>query len=663
LLACALSGLAAAEGLDTRSCSVRDETGVEVRPAQVDDGAATWHPATGWTLRCDVEGFEPLDVEAGTTVGGPGSVERIELVPAAREARLILPDGVAAIVEWRDEPEGAAGATRLLARRQYPPAEEIVLPLGETDRVLRIVAEDRSPVSWFVRAGERDVSLSLDRWPVGGELFARLESRRFSPATLRIEGATDTVELDLPPHLRISAPGLQPGLHRLIAVYAGGIEQPAGEVEVAQSATTELLPVELEPVGAVDLALDEQLCRERHGNASLEVWSVESEERSTSRRLVHQGVVSEAECAIWLAGLRPGSYQLALRQPTPERRVESAGVEVAASRVTSVVLGSPMVVVDGRVLAGDDEPVPEVVLGFQRGPSRTRAVADADGRFQVVLPEAGDYTVWINFGEHMPAGTFQRSFSSGRQETELRLEGGVLHLEVRREDGEPIDTWFQVFLSFDGSERAGILSPVEDERYVVLGLAPGDYRVSAAVPGGWVSEAVELGLDAENPVAHAELILRHRELTLRVLDDGGRPLVGAEVRSGSTLPAEKPPGGVFDLPAAAAGEPVYVDGPPGYSAVCRRAPGEGEIVVRLAPAPHTAVVVLGEHSGAGITIVDLPGADCPYPLGLLDLRRTRAAGVPALEIAGLPAGRFTFVTAEGEGVVLQVPGPPVTLLP
>ncbi len=623
-------------------------------------------------VQCSGPDFEPVDICLGGSevcpLAAEPEIDLIELRPASQQ-RWRLADGqqpTALTVEWRQE--AAARSHRLAKRRVMSTAASFSLPVacGEA-RILRIHRPGCSPHSFYFAGERRATELVLPSCQIGGEISGLLPREIFVPQSFRLASG-ELLQVDSSGWF--AAAGLAPGEHSLLPIYRGGVAGSPIEVVVKTGETRELLPLPLPPVGALDLALDPALCAETLGmkrRVELVRLVLADEGRSESYEPLHRLPLPNGACHLWLEGLSVGSFDLRLTaigngQPTQL----SKSFDVSVGEVTTLLLGDQPVVVAGRVVTVDDEPVPDVGLEFARHSSadRLRVRSDANGEFEARLPAAGNYSVLVLTTPYLPTHSLTRTFPPGHHQLTIEIPGGVIHLSVERADGAEFDS--PVELRFDplGSNDlfGGFLLPEEDKEIDLLGVTLGRYSISATSDQASTDDPTVIELSEKSPIAHVELLLTSRSYRLRLVDGQGRQVAGARVVITGRHQLELG-SGIFDLAGTAPGRTLRINPPAGYLPVCRILTRQTNLTVELRATTAQAVIVLpAEARPTPRQIVGslsgLPGSNCPVwvsapPGGHYDERGLR------LELALMP-GVFVF-RAFGKEHSLAVPGPPLIL--
>ncbi len=251
-------------------------------------------------------------------------------------------------------------------------------------------------------------------------------------------------------------------------------------------------------------------------------------------------------------GLAPGEYQLQIEGAgggsvrmqidVPDVPEYALDLRLPEGRITGRVVdastGEP--IPNTRVTALSSEgPEPQGLLGrmIGRDAGMMRDWADDDGSFSFERLEPADYEIGVRsarIGDQRFAPTEPTVVSLGEdEEVELTLElQPALRLEgiVRNAAGEPLaDARVAAWLTGRPETLAGGSSTGEDGRFVLEGLSPGTWTVSATHSdhaGARADVALERGSTPE-----VELTLPLGvPVSVRVIGSNGRPVSGAHGR-------------------------------------------------------------------------------------------------------------------------------------
>lgn len=568
---------------------------------------------------------------------------------AERVVTLSVPDGPRTVtIEWRAlEPTG----TRLVAAREVTLQGRVPVTVPEGPSVVRVVEAGGAPRSFFVPAGAAPPAFALGPRARGGEVLGRLVAGRYRPTSLRLSGPSKGV-ISVEGDATVAEEGvfqhgpLPPGRYDIIPVYRGGA--PVGEfltVRVEDGRSAEAFPLQLPATGAARIDLDGALCGE--GGLKLVLAEV-----GGSHSSVPLARAPEDSCALEIEGLAPGEWRMAAaaggarNDPRGEARFA-----ITADQATDVAVRAYARVVGSVTVGG--EPAVGLPLRFEHGVRQWHVATDAEGGYEVVLGEPGEYAVAVGGGD-LPSRAFRRAYAAGEQREDVELATGAIAVVVRAEDAprtEPVDLGL---FAADGRRRAGRVQ-LPGGRGSFGGLDLGTYTLTASTASGLRSrEPAQVELTASSPTASVELVLERGGGTLRVVGAGGSPLAGASATVAGRALAERAPG-VFGLDAVPAGERVVAQAP-GHVAACRvlGASDREPAMALLVPSDLLELTLRADAPWQEALLVGLPGSDCPVSIDDVEPQvRTEGHGVTiALR---LPRGSFTLALG-GEAHPVAAPG-------
>lgn len=556
-------------------------------------------------------------------------------------------------VEWR---RLAGAGTTLIARERARVGGLTTLAVPPQARVLRLLSEGQAPVSLWIPEGTAPLELAVPRPAPGGEVFGLLPDHAFPPVALELRakgGRLTTLRPDR--HRVFQESGLAPGSYTLTPRYRGGLFAKAQPVLIVAGQTWERVPLVLSEPGAVSLVATPELCDRAQLPARLSLRRMNAV-GAMEPLAIADDVLVEPPCDRELEGLEEGTYEAVLARAGERPETLSASrFGVRPGERTPVTLTAPEVRVTGRVTIGPDHPGAGLALLFTRDGHHWRTHADDSGEYEVTLGPAGDYSVSVRTPSDVPAANVVREFRAGEQRADFELGGGSLHVRIVRRDGAALDEAVDLELfARDGRRTSGSWQPGHDDVARLLGLEPGEYGVTARTPSGLASEeGVRAVITPEEPVAEVEVVLTRQDGTLRVVNEEGLPVAGAEVVGREVLPDR---GGVVPLRGIPVGEWLRVRAD-GYFPVCRilQAQDLPEMRVTLPRAAETLVihvdVQLPWESGL---FQDLPGSNCPLTLNELPFS-ARATDDRVTVVLTVPRGRYRLLLGQ-IGHSVTVPG-------
>jgi len=612
-----------------------------------------------------MEGHEPLDIEpeAGSHCVRPLPARTVVLEGRARWSGRL---------EWRLEVEGAA-AKKLASREVLVEGTRASVPVARMDRVVRILRPGASPVSFFLPGNEQEPVRTVPAPQAGGEIYVSLPHRRLVPEQIELRQGDSSIAL-FPDAVegRYALSGIRPGSYQMVPGWRGGIRGAAIPVIVKAEETTELVPLPLPPVGALEILIGEGLCTEEDTVArrvELSPRAVATEATQTALSPLWQAETAPGACDIWLEGLEPGAYQVVLARHALAERETLAWVDLSIEedRLTTIALDRGGTGVHGEVKYSDGEPFDRGWVVFSQGTREIETELDALGRFEIQLPAPGTYRVTVNSPRYYPLVSRDVRLPASGKRLDFEIAGGSIDLSIRRQDGAAIDEIVQFSITAIGGPptppRGGLLRPHELENAHVAQL-PFDQRlrVSAVTPGGWAAEPpVEVELSEGAPRQPVDLLLRRIDYWIRVVDGTGAPVSGARVRLGPVQLVEEAPGefrGAFGAPGTA----LLIFPPEGLSPLCRTIDSNPDQVIELAAAPFPAEVRFeGTPTHPWVVIEGLPNSDCAFAVSPPTYPAEQAGDQVRLTLPSLPLGAFTVRGEGGANGLLVVPGPPLVL--
>ncbi|MEM7582591.1 MAG: carboxypeptidase-like regulatory domain-containing protein [Acidobacteriota bacterium] len=673
----------------------------EGRLSQVTRDIWTWQSKPGDRVRCDIEAHEPLDADcrAETCAGD----ERELRLFRGRAVELTGPHPQGPVdIAWRRFGAAGEASESLAQRRLTPPAASqpwTLFTAAEEDRLLRLQRTGGAPETFFIPAVSEDNADTPSspwpispRWPsVGGEIFGFVDSEDFQPATLVLEGAGAKRELTPGVWSQFSAPGLPPGQYRLRAIFEGGWRLDGPPILVEGGETTELLPWELPRNGAIELALEPELCAETTEARSLAF--AHREQRGKAHLTLDAGT-----CIQRFEGLPPGEWMISLDDPKPHlpsatptamRRMRPSStasltarvtVRVEAGAVSEATLERPRIILEGRVTASG-QGLPDLELRLTRLPSPDAAPApddatlavgsaptDGEGVYRLEAPTPGPAVLWLTSQDGYPVVSRDVDLTVGNNRHDFDLGDGRIRVFISSVEGEPegpvtVEVWNP---SNKRLVRTGRLEPDREET-LVYGLDFGQYELSAFTEEGLATpERPRVELTKSQPADDVELVLEEQSAVATVRDANGFPVSGLLVAIDQRQLAEtgEQPG-EYSLLGASAGSELRVVPPLNYLPVCRMLERIEPVEITLRPANAHALLIppagplppAGSFLGA---LENLPGSNCPMPVSLLWQPVEDSTGRQLVRLDGLTQGTFMFRNINGV-VIIQVPGPPVPM--
>jgi len=564
---------------------------------------------------------------------------------------------VACTMEWLAVgPEGlrSVGRESLAAT---PSSRLEVPPDARLFRIRRQAAAPWTAALAAVVSGEVKVPPAVN----GGELLVVLSPHRVLPARLAISGPSWSGEIDVPDSRVIERSGLASGSYEISAIYAGEERFRLRAVDVGRGESSDEVPLELPEVGAVRLGAVPELCSR---DAGIVLGKEPTDAAQEPGRRI-RARLSE-QCSIEIAGLVPGTYFATLEDESGDHVFAAAEARVQTDRISEAPLVPVEVRVVGRVHTHGGRPVSGVRLSARFRDHETSSPVSRDGTLALRVPATGTWDLSLD-SEGGPELWFQRvHLRPGDNPVDIETLAAELRLSIRRADGKPIEEPVDVSVEPFNDLGGWNLTYLPEQLPVVEidGLGAGRYSVYAATPSGLYSPGnTPFELSEAEPTARVDLALEKPALTIHLKNMRGEPVWGQLAVGPMTTYAQRT-AGVFMLPSLPRGEPMSISPREGLP-ICRRVPAGDELELTV-QSGHESLVLLfpGRKDKPYLQLEGLPESDCPVDLeGSVPRDSVQQSGGVGEIIEGLPAGRYTILTEDGQRVSATVPGPPVTILP
>jgi hypothetical protein len=189
-----------------------------------------------------------------------------------------------------------------------------------------------------------------------------------------------------------------------------------------------------------------------------------------------------------------------------------------------------MTLVIGTVYLGDDELEAQLTFGGRNGGESIQVESDAEGRFEVVLPRAGDWGVDIHSED--PAVTVIRHEVSVDPEPNSREAEVTIELPDTSVEGQVVDrdgaAVAQARVTLLGTEGFSMRLSGQHGHFEFRGLDSGEYTL-AATQGDRRSPAVSVYLAEGSIPGSVRLVVAAQRRFTGVVVSEGDPIFGARV--------------------------------------------------------------------------------------------------------------------------------------
>lgn len=417
--------------------------------------------------------------------------------------------------------------------------------------------------------------------------------------------------------------GIPPGSYRVSARQPGSAAAELAPIAVLPNMETEIRdPLVLHSPSVLAVRLQPPM------DPFDRPWKVELWKRSEI--VGHADVVGSWEAdeagEVEKTGLAVGDYALFVK--------DRQGAQWAAEEVridpgrTVLDVELPVVWVEGTVHLGDEPLSAEVVFGGPFGARKVSMPANEDGEFFGILPEDGEWLVYVENEEPAVTRYFydvsvEPGPSGGVARVRLELPDTRVEGEVVDAEGRPASRAL-VRVYEEDADRKTVTVTDDDGEFTFRGLEEGPVELVAEKDRA-LSRArrVELAEDVEP--APVRLVLEERQkIRGRVVDPEGRGLPGVALHAhpvqGTASLLDLPRRvttdveGRFELDVAAAATQVQITAyPPGYTLT----------PLPLMPIPDDPLLIQPERHGGSLVLevdepLDLEDAWSPKPALFLD---------------------------------------------
>lgn len=393
-------------------------------------------------------------------------------------------------------------------------------------------------------------------------------------------------------------------------------------VQVYESAETEIAqPLVLEPLNDVVLSV------EPAGDPNGEDWRFVVHQLGISGRAMR--TVAEGELRYGRSvqrALDSGRYLLVLRDGRGSQWLWEE-IEVTADS-TAFHYRLPMAHVVGRVLLGDEPLAARLWFGGRQGARRLQTASDPEGRFEVVLPEAGPWSLTVSSEDPRVERTLSDldvalTTDDEPSELEVRLPDTVVEGVVVDGTGEAASGAYVKVVDLVALGRPTHIRADEDGEFSVRGLGPGDLHVTAR-GAGMQSDEVVVSVAEDSPHERLVLVLRETREVHGIVTSRHGPVPGALV--------------TWYGPVTGFGSTAVTG-------------GDGRFTARVGAA-DSFVNVLISPPGRTFTVAQLPIGEAAATVEVADLGGTLLLpnGFEALTGVSGPEGSWMIVFVQGVAV-------------
>lgn len=477
----------------------------------------------------------------------------------------------------------------------------VLIPAGKTADLTPVVLRRGASVAGWIQAepgGAPSRPVRVELKPQSAGLPERAVHERLQSRTLETRSNERGFFL---------FEGVPPGSYGLEARDEGFAPARLSPVAVHEGLQTELLePLVLARPVRFEIAVEP--AADPYGGA----WQAVLTEQRTSfdpELGRWQGAVSPD--GRWSqSGLAPGEYRLTLLGRDGSRWFGQVCTVARDQPVLEIRL--PLVEVRGRVTLGDEPIAATLWFGGAYGERRVRFEADAEGRFEGLLPEEGLWPVHLVSGAEnlrLPLKPVEVKVSEGKSfaQVEIRVPDTRLAGEVVDERGRKVARAAVSLLNTSAEVETD-----SDGEFELRGLEPGLAMVEAE-DGERSSGVVEATVEEARETPRLRLVLRETlEARGRVVSPHG-PVPGAELMA---IPAVDQVGGASIVTAISGPDGRFRLDLPGTTrsfTLLVFAPGYAMRLLPVAARGAEALEVSVEAAG-GTLAIDLPAAGSPHPL-------------------------------------------------
>jgi hypothetical protein len=309
------------------------------------------------------------------------------------------------------------------------------------------------------------------------------------------------------------------------------------------------------------------------------------------------------------SGVPPGSYLLHIG-PSPAETWWMGEVAVEENPAP-VQVSMRLVRVKGTVQLGDKPLAAKIDFGGKFGAVRIEAAADEKGKFETLLPKAGDWVVYVTAED--PA--VEREIPKVRVEPKPGTEEAIVDLDlpdtllrgsvITEAGGDPVAGALVTAMSAGAVRESAVQVRADrDGRFELRGILPGTTLVEAAGGEDLVAEAVAVDVRPEKESQPIVLRAGPRLRVTGTVVSATGPVPGARVKA---VPVGVPTIATRIMAADAAGRFTLLLPPATREMlVTVNAPGFALRTLRL-PVPETRELAIGLEQSAGTLVLETDG--------------------------------------------------------
>ncbi|MEI2325688.1 carboxypeptidase regulatory-like domain-containing protein [Priestia megaterium] len=270
--------------------------------------------------------------------------------------------------------------------------------------------------------------------------------------------------------------GLPPGSYNLVVSATDFQSNVTGAIVLANSTTTANIALSLSPGAIIGNISPNQ------SNTVVELY--------TTNNIFIQSTVADNNGNYQFLNLAPGNY--IVKAQSPNFITQSTGAVVSPNVSTTVNLTLPPnpASIEGVVLDANERPISNAIVQVLDANDTIIGTAgtDSNGNYSIGNLPPGSFTTVVtapSFGTQIGGVTLQPGdFLSGVNFSLVPNPGGISGLITNETNGEPLTDAAVIIRQTIGSSTAiATVTTDSSGNFLVQGLAPGSYTVTASSPG------------------------------------------------------------------------------------------------------------------------------------------------------------------------------------